>query len=77
MTDAVALEELWLPTDLFLLKERLSPLAKLCKGSSKQWQALRRVAIGAMETFLEDLRWVREASTTVRRMPDPYLQPEP
>ena len=63
--------------DLFLLKERLSPLAKLCKGSSKRWQALRRVAIGARETLLEDLRWLREVSTTQRRMPVPYHQPEP
>ena len=55
-TDPEVLDELqWLPTDLFLLKERLSPLAKLCKGGSKQWQALRRVAFGAMETFLDDL----------------------
>ena len=38
---------------------------------------LRRVAIGAMETLLDDLRWVREASTTLRRMPDPFHQPEP
>ena len=30
-----------------------------------------------METRLEDLRGVREASTTLRRMPDPYHQPEP
>ena len=74
----MAVEELqWLPTDLFLLKERLSPLAKLCKGSSKQCQAQRRVATGAMKTLLKDLRWVREASTTLRRMPDPYHQPEP
>ena len=57
----------WLPTDLVLLKERRSSPAKLCKG---QWQALRCVAIGAMETLLEDLRWVRQASTTVRRMPE-------
>ena len=69
-TDAMALEEVqWLPADLFLLRERLSPLAKLCKGSRKQWQAPRRVATGAVETLLEDFRWVREAST--------YYQPEP
>ena len=30
-----------------------------------------------METLLDDLRWVREASTTLRRMPDPFHQPEP
>ena len=77
-TDGMALEELqWLPADLFLLKERLSPLAKLCKGGSKQWQTLRRVAIGAMETLPEDLRSVREASATLRRMPEPYDQREP
>ena len=36
-TDAEVLDELrWLPTDLLLLKERLSPLAKLYKGG-KQW----------------------------------------
>ena len=70
------LDELrWLP-DLLLLKERLSPLAKLYKVG-KQWQALRRVASGAMETLLDDLRWVREASTALRRMPDPFHQPEP
>ena len=55
----------------------LSPLAKLCKGGSKQWQALRRVASGAMGTLLDDLRWVREASTALRRMPDPFHHPEP
>ena len=45
--DAEVLDELrWLPTDLLLLKERLSPLAKLYKGGSKQWQALRRVGDG-------------------------------
>ena len=70
-TDAEVLDELrWLPTDLLLLKERLSPLAKLYNGGSKQWQALRRVAIGAMGTLLDDLRWVLEASTALRRMPD-------
>ena len=67
----MALEELqWLPTDLFLLQERLTPLANLCKGGSKQWQALCRAAVGAMETLLEDLRWVCEASTTLRKLPD-------
>ena len=30
-----------------------------------------------METLLDDLRWVREASTALRRMPDPFHQPEP
>ena len=60
-TDAEVLDELrWLPTDLLLLKERLSPLAKLYKGGSKQWQALRRVAIGAMGSLLDDLRCLRE-----------------
>ena len=49
-TDAEVLDELrWLPTDLLLLKERLSPLAKLYKGGSKQWQALRRVAYRSNE----------------------------
>ena len=77
-TNAEVLDELrWLPTGLLLLKERLSPLAKLYKGGSKQWQALRRVASGAMETLLDDLRWVREASTALRQMPDPFHQPEP
>ena len=77
-TDAEVLDELrGLPTDLLLLKERLSPLAKLYKGGSKQWQALRRVASGAMGTLLDDLRWVREASTALRRMPDPVHHPEP
>ena len=70
-TDAEVLDELrWLPTDLLLLKERLSPLAKLYKGGSKQWQALRRVAIGAMGSLLDDLRWVREASTALLRQLD-------
>ena len=60
-TEAEVLDELrWLPTDLLLLKERLSPLPKLYQGGSKQWQALRRVACGAMGTLLDDLRWVRE-----------------
>ena len=27
--------------------------------------------------LLEDLRWVREASTSLRKMPDPYHHPEP
>ena len=76
-TEAEVLDELpWLPTDLLLLKERLSPLAST-KGGSKQWQALRRVASGAMGTLLDDLRWVREASTALRRMPDPFHHPEP
>ena len=66
-TDAELLDELrWLPTDLLLLKERLSPLAKLYKG-----QALRTVASGAMETLLDDLR------CALWRMPDPVHQPEP
>ena len=30
-----------------------------------------------METLLDDLRWVREASTALRRMPDSFHQPEP
>ena len=39
-TDAEVLDELrWLPTDLLLLKERLSHLAKLYRGGSKQWQS--------------------------------------
>ena len=77
-TDAEVLDELrWLPTDLLLLKGRLSPLAKLYKGGSKQWRALRRVASGAMETLLDDMRLVREASNALRRMPDPFHQPEP
>ena len=77
-TDVDVLDELrWLPTDLLLLKERLSPLAKLYKDGSKQWQALRRVASGAMRTLLDDLRCVREASTAPRRMPDPFHYPEP
>ena len=66
-TDAIALEKLqWLPTDLFLLNERRSALAKLCKGCSKKWQALRRAAIGAMETILEDLRWVHDSAEDAR-----------
>ena len=77
-TEAEVLDELrWLPTDLRLLKERLSPLAKRYKGGSKQRQALRRVASGAMGTLLDDLRRVREASTALRRMPDPFHHPEP
>ena len=77
-TDAEVLDELrWLPTDLLLLKERLSPLAKVFEGGSRQWQALRRVASGAVGTLLDDLRWAREASTALRRMPDPFHHPEP
>ena len=57
--------------------ERLSPHAKLYKGGSKQWQALRRVASGALGTLLDDMRWVREASTALRVMPDPSHHPEP
>ena len=30
-----------------------------------------------MGTLLDDLRWVREASTALRRMPDPFHHPEP
>ena len=64
-------------TDAEVLDELRCPLAKLYKGGSKQWQALRRVAIGAMGSLLDNLRWVREASTALRRMPDPFHHPEP
>ena len=30
-----------------------------------------------MGTLLDDLRWVREASTALLRMPDPFHHPEP
>ena len=61
-----------LPTDLVLLTERRSSRSRCCaRVAANSGKTLRRAATGAMKTLLEDLRWVRVASTTLRWMPEP------